>query len=167
MPFIFVHTGDMPQQAANSGFLGHQTKFGCRSCYVPKQACGNLEYDVVVKGRYHFEAKERRSRGDKIKGIKKRKEFFKSHCLQLEPSPLETLTPALDIISSRSYDIPHSEWKGLGRLLQDLLIEMILAPQGQREYSFLFQQFARPAGWRRIQSPKNHRGSWSLSALLY
>jgi hypothetical protein len=97
------------------------------------------------------------------KKSKKKKEFFKSHGLQLEPSPLETLTPALNLILNRSYDIPHSEWKGLGRLLQDLLMDMILTPRGQREYSFLFQQFTRPAGWPRIQSPKNHRGSWSLS----
>ena len=41
----------------------------------------------------------------------------------------------------------------------------VLTPQGQREYSFLFQQFSRPVGWPRNQSPKNHRGSWSLSEL--
>jgi hypothetical protein len=73
MAFIFVYTGDMPQQAANSGFLGHQAKIGCRSCYAPEQSRGDLEYDVVMKGRYHFESKEKRNRGDKIQEIQKKK----------------------------------------------------------------------------------------------
>lgn len=50
----------------------------------------------------------RTSRGGKIEESRKRKEFFRFNGLQLESSPLETLTSALNMALSRSYDIPHS-----------------------------------------------------------
>jgi len=34
--FIMAFTGDMPQQAANSGALSHNAKIGCRTCYCPR-----------------------------------------------------------------------------------------------------------------------------------
>ena len=34
--FLMAITGDMPQQAANSGLFSHRIVIGCRSCYCPK-----------------------------------------------------------------------------------------------------------------------------------
>ena len=83
--------------------------------------------------------------------------------LRAEPSPLEDLAPALDIILSRAYDIPHSEWKGLGKQLHQLLIDSVLTPVGLSGYVSAFQHFHIPLNWPRIQNPRNHHGSWSLS----
>jgi hypothetical protein len=60
------------------------------------------------------------------------------------------------------YDIPHSEWKVLGENLQELLTS-VLTPDGLLDYVSAFLHFPVPEHWTRIQNPKTHVGSWSLS----
>ena len=67
------------------------------------------------------------------------------------------------MILSRTYDIPHSEWKGLGKNLHKLLLDSILTPSGVSGYTSAFLHFPVPAHWPRIQNPKTHFRSWSLS----
>ena len=163
--FVLCYTGDMPQQAANCGFLAHNAHIGCRICRCPKEKRGDLQYDIILNGRYHYDVVQQRKEGQNILASGERDEFWRSHGLQPEPCYLQTLTPALDLVLSRAFDTPHSEWKGLGRLLQDLLFEVILTPSAQRKYSSAFRKFLTPSHWPRIQNPKTHRGSWSLSEL--
>ena len=163
--FVLCYTGDMPQQAANCGFLAQNAQIGCRICRCPKEKRGDLNYDIILNGRYHHEILQQREQGQELLLSGERDEFWRSHGLQPEPSYLQFLTPALDLVLSRAFDIPHSEWKGLGRVMQDLLFEVILTPTGQREYASAFRQFTTPQHWPRIQNPKTHRGSWSLSEL--
>jgi hypothetical protein len=163
MMFVLAYTGDMPQQAANGGFLSHRGIIGCRTCYCPQENRGNLSYDIVSNGRYYYETLGKRKEGNGRPTAKERETFWKERGLLSEPSPLQTLTPALDLILSLPYDIPHSEWKGVGGLLHDLLFDGILAPRGQSAYTLAFQHFVNPVGWPHIQSPSTHRGSWSLS----
>ena len=61
------------------------------------------------------------------------------------------------MILGRPYDIPHSEWKGLGRRLQELLITEILSTKGIKAYFSAFQKFSRPLSWPQIQSPKHFK----------
>jgi hypothetical protein len=143
--FVLCYTGDMPQQAANCGFLAHNAHIGCRICRCPKEKRGDLKYDIILNGRYHHEILQQREQGQKLLLSGERDEFWRSHGLQPEPSYLQFLTPALDLVLSRAFDIPHSEWKGLGRVMQDLLFEVILTPTGQREYASAFRQFITPA----------------------
>ena len=164
-PFILCYTGDMPQMAANSGFLSHRAHIGCRFCYVKPDERPKLDYDTVLNGRYHFEVQMQRKEGSAFTTAKQRKNHLKDHGLQESCSPFEHLTPAVDLVMSRTCDIPHSEWKGLSRVLQDLLMEEILTAQGRRAYVKAFQHFPMPTGWPRIQNPSTHRGSWSLSEL--
>jgi hypothetical protein len=161
--FVLCYTGDMPQQAVNCGFLGHNARIGCRICRCPKEKRGDMRYDITTNGRYHHEIIRQREEGQKLLLSDERDKFWRSHGLQPEPCYLQSLTPALDLVLSRVFDTPHSEWKGLGRIMQDLLFEVILTPSGQREYSLAFRQFITPRHWPRIQNPKTHRGSWSLS----
>jgi hypothetical protein len=161
--FVLAYTGDMPQQAANGGFLSHRGIIGCRSCYCPQTKRGDLDYDVVLNGRYHYETLRKRQEGNELPTATEQKDFWRENGLLPKPSPLESLTPALDLILGRPYDIPHSEWKGLGGILHDLLFECILTPRGQSAYQLAFQHFVGPVGWPHIQSPSTHRGSWSLS----
>ena len=64
--------------------------------------------------------------------------------------------PALDLVLSRSCDIPHSEWKGLSRILQDLLFDVILTPRGRAGYESAFRTFIYPSSWPCIQNPESH-----------
>ena len=161
--FTMAFTGDMPQQAANSGALSHNAKIGCRTCYCPRDKKWNLLYDVISHGRYHHNTLLKRQKGNAIQQKSEREKFWKANGLLPDPSPLEDLCPALDLILSRPYDIPHSEWKGLGKNLQELLMESILTPLGLSSYMSAFQHFPVPDDWPQIQNPRTHLGSWSLS----
>jgi hypothetical protein len=79
-----------------------------------------------------------------------------------EESPYVDLCPSLDLIRSRPLDAPHSEWRGLGRILQALLIQEILTKAGASAYLQAFQKFPFRHNWPRIQSPL-YIWSWSLS----
>ena len=96
----------------------------------PKDKRADLSYDIILNGRYHYEIDQQREQGQRILASTRRDEFWRSHGLQPEPSCLQSLIPALDLTMSRAYDVPHSEWKGLGRLMHDILIEVILKPMG-------------------------------------
>jgi hypothetical protein len=157
--FTMAFTGDMPQQAANSGALSHNAKIGCRTCYCPRNKKWNLLYDVISHGRYHHDTLLKRQKGNTIRQKSEREKFWKTNGLLPDPSPLEDLCPALDLILSRPYDIPHSEWKGLGKNLQELLMESILTPLGLSSYMLAFQHFAVPDDWPQIQNPRTHLGS--------
>lgn len=160
--FVLAFTGDMPQQAANAGFLTHNAKFGCRSCYCPKDTRQDLSFDVVLDGRYHHETRSKRWQGAAITG-KRQQDFWQKYGMRASESPMVKLGPALDLILTRTYDIPHSEWKGLGRLMQELLIDTLLTKRGVQQYLRVFQSFPTPKPWPRIQSPARYIQSWSLS----
>lgn len=159
---VIAFTADMPQQAANSGALAHRANIGCRSCYCPKERRGDMDYDIVENGRYYSEVALKRLHGQGIKSKTQCNEFFRSHGLQKQISPLEELVPSLDVTLGCAYDIPHSEWKGLGQSLQKVLCDSILNSHGLQAYYAAFQKFIIPVQWSRIQSPQ-HQRSWSLS----
>ena len=81
---------------------------------------------------------------------------------EAEP-PIASLTPSLDLIQTRAYDAPHSEWRGLGRILQNLLFSAMLTKEGGLRYIKEFQTFVYLYGWPRIQSPAFYIWSWSLA----
>ena len=63
------------------------------------------------------------------------------------------LATSLDVVMSKPYDAPHSEWRGIGRELQSLLFSTILSKVGCKAYLRAFQKFQYPPQWPRIQSP--------------
>jgi hypothetical protein len=161
--FVMAFSGDMPQQAANGGFLSHNAEFGCRTCYCPSNEKGDLQYDVVFNGRYHHETHQKRNKGNAIAEVTRRNKYWTSKGLLPNTSPLEQLTPALDLILAQTYDTPHSEWKGLGKILHRLLNKSILTSSGLSRYVSAFQRFVTPVDWPHIQSPETHLKSWSMS----
>ena len=56
---VYAHTmtyiGDMPQQQANSGNKSQRATRGCRFCYITEDERGNLDYDIITNGRFHFQ----------------------------------------------------------------------------------------------------------------
>ncbi|PYH93714.1 hypothetical protein BO71DRAFT_278728, partial [Aspergillus ellipticus CBS 707.79] len=131
---IIAFTGDMPQQAKNSGAQSYSAEFGCRTCYCPKNSRHDLKFDSLLCGRYHFEIKSFRKYAESLSSPAKQIQFLSSKGLLPHPSPLELLAPSLDLVLSRPYDIPHSDWKGLGLRLQSFMLR-ILNPQGTKKYS--------------------------------
>lgn len=159
---VLALTADMPQQATNSGSLSHQAKIGCRSCYCPNELYRDLTYDAVTNGQYHFETCIKHGRATGIARQGDQASYLQSVGLRPKPSPLEDLMPSVDLQLACAYDIPHSEWKGLGEKLQDMLCCDMLTSNGVQSYFSAFQAFMPPASWPQIQSPQ-HRFSWSLS----
>lgn len=160
--FAITFLGDMPQQADNAGFMRHSARMGCRSCFCPKEERGNLNFDIVGNGRYHWETIQQREYADSLDNADL-KIFIRDTGVRLEVPPIAKLAPALDLIQSRPYDAPHSEWRGLGRILQGFLMTSILSKRGVSAYLKTFQNFQFPPGWKRIQSPAFYIWSWSLS----
>ena len=160
--FAMTFLGDMPQQADNGGFMRHTATMGCRTCFCPKDERANLDFDTTAKGRYHWETTQQREMAEDLDGAEL-KAFIQDTGIRLEAPSIAKLAPSLDLIQSRAYDAPHSEWRGLGRILQGFLMTTILTKRGSTAYLRAFQQFRFPPGWKRIQSPAYYIWSWSLS----
>jgi hypothetical protein len=73
------------------------------------------------------------------------------------------LSPSLDTIRSVPADPPHACLQGLVRMSQNILINYILNADQHGAYSKAFSTCPMPPGWKRIQNPIRHRGSWDLS----
>ena len=159
---ILLITGDMPQQADNSGFLQHSACMGCRTCLCPSTERGNLDFDVTTTGRYHQETVAARENAQRMSKTGQKK-YLQSLGMRAEVPAMVQLSPTLDLIMSRAYDAPHSEWRGLGRIIQSLLFSSILSKEGAKQYLHAFQRFPYPPGWSKIQSPAYYIWSWSLS----
>ena len=160
--FIISLIGDMPEMAENGGFAHHSAQKGCRSCFCPKNSRGDLDFDTVTNGRTHFETIRQREFAKQLVGDDL-KVFLKDAGLRAEQPAMVRLCPALDLIQTRTYDAPHSEWRGLGRILHSFLVTTMLSKRGNTEYLKAFQNFQYPPGWPHIQSPTYYIGSWSLS----
>ncbi|RDW84612.1 hypothetical protein BP6252_02202 [Coleophoma cylindrospora] len=160
--FPIVLTGDMPQAADNSGFMRHNAERGCRACKCTSHERADLDYDVVANGRYHFDTIFLRKKGDTIHGRQTRSRFFRKLGMREEAPAIAKISPALDLILGRGYDAPHSEWRGIGRVIIGFLFNEILTKTGQIKFTKALQQIPFPANWPRIQSPF-HLFSWSLS----
>ncbi len=160
---VVAFLGDMKQQQASAGFLSPRATFSCRFCDTGFQDRGNLRRDIVSHGRYHHDVLALRQQSLTINGKTKRIAFLSKHGLKPQSSPLQNLTPALDLIMGCPPDPAHSEYYGLVRKVYPLLYTKILTTRAATEFTTLFHDFPFPSGWARIQSPAVHMGSWSMS----
>lgn len=162
LSFVMTFLGDMPQQADNGGFFRHSAKHGCRTCFCSKEDRGNLEYDTIDNGRTHLHTLFLWEDMKHMNGVQRQMQMRKAG-MKSEPPVVMRLAPALDLIQSRAYDAPHSEWRGLGRIFHSFLLSSILSKRGSASYLRSFQTFCFPSGWPRIGSPTLYIWSWSLS----
>ncbi|PYH90757.1 hypothetical protein BO71DRAFT_461601 [Aspergillus ellipticus CBS 707.79] len=109
IPSIIVLTGDMPQQAKNSGVLSYSANLGCRTCYYPQHKRHLSNYDMIFHGRYHLQMQAFREQGACYIISKEQKQYFIIKGIQPYRSPVETFIPTLDLVLGRPYDIPHSD----------------------------------------------------------
>jgi hypothetical protein len=69
--FSILLISDMLQGADNSGFMRHNAYIGCRACFCKNPDRGNLEFDVVIEGRYYFDIVYFREEGQDLEGREK------------------------------------------------------------------------------------------------
>lgn len=163
--FTFCFTGDMPQQQKNSGMLTQRANYGCRSCMVTKEQRGNVNFDLLVNGRYHHQQMAMRRHMNQMTKAAQRVRYSKSTGLDPEPliPPLQRLAPACDLILSRPADPAHSEFNGITNLAHETIINDVLTPFAQITYVKLLRRFPFPPGWPHLQNPKRYLGSYKLT----
>ena len=145
--YIYIFTGDMPAQNKAGGFKSQVANYGCRSCLISASERGDLDFDVVRMGRYHHHMIQLRSLAKTMtKNSKRYKDFCAEWGFSENPSALIDVTPALDIIRSRPADPAHSEFYGLAKQSQKILIEAVLSPTGRITYAQELRSFPFPPG---------------------
>ena len=105
---------------------------GCGYCLIPSGIREDLEYDIVQNGRYHQNHKDARAKLPTMKS-RERTKFMGSIGLSKDDTPLLNIALALDIIQTRPSDVGHSEYRGIGKISQELLCTAILTEKAQAE----------------------------------
>ncbi|RPA93134.1 hypothetical protein L873DRAFT_1598834, partial [Choiromyces venosus 120613-1] len=125
--------GDMPQQAENMGFKKQNALFGCQLCLIPSKIYGDLDYNTISKGRYHFEVCRLRKDilSSEVLSKDGKAQLLKNLGMQPLDPPIWKMFPPLDLIRGATIDSPHADVQGIGRLSQELLIEYILVRKYQ------------------------------------
>ena len=106
--FTFELINNMLQQTNNSEFLRHNVEKNCRSCFVSKKKKANLDFDVIIYDKYHFETIQQRTNAEQMTD-KNRNNYLKKTNFQLKASMIVRLCSSLNLIRSRAYDISHSK----------------------------------------------------------
>ena len=114
--FAISFLKDISQQANNARFMRYTIKMGYRSYRCLKEERGNLNYDIEVNNRYYTETLQQRQYVEEL-NASKRQAFVRDTEIRLTSPPIAKLAPALNLIQSRLYDVPYSEWRGLDRIL--------------------------------------------------
>ncbi|MCJ1360231.1 MAG: hypothetical protein MMC33_010234 [Icmadophila ericetorum] len=159
--FALCYVGDMPQQNENSGIRHQGARHGCRRCKANREGRGDVLFDIILNGRYHEQLIRQRKYLNTLNKTGKT-EYCRATGLSEKPSPLEKISPALDLGRSRPGNPAHAEYAGMGKRLQDLLFEAILMNRAQEAYVRVLQNFKFLAGWPRFQSPVTNLDSWRM-----
>lgn len=131
-------------------------------CYADQDTRDDMSFDTCVHGRYHHQTHYKRACGASM-NVTQRTIHFRKHGLAAEPSALQTMTPALDLIVSCPADPAHSEFAGIVRRIMPVLCKDILTKQALENFTAQFRAFPFPPGLGRIQSPATHMKSWTMS----
>lgn len=169
--FTLCYTGDMPQQAENAGFKGPRANKFCRVCFEGTRniseeinMMSTLDADIVTHGRYHMQTKLMHQKMNSIKAAGHREQYGTQWGISDPHPPLETISPALDLILTRPPDAAHSEYGGLTNALHLLLRDAVLTKPSRFEYAAVLRSWPFPPGSQRLQSPIYHLSSYNLSS---
>ena len=160
--FVFDLIKNLFQQIDNSEFLRHNVQKSCRSCFVFKKVKTNLNFDIIINDRYHFEILNQREYATQLVDENQRM-FLRKIELQLKTLVIDRLCSVLNLIQNKAYDVFHSKWKKFERILQSFLIEFIFFKREDTKYLKVFHNFRFFLDWSFIQSLKYYVWSWFLS----
>lgn len=120
---MLAFIADMAQQQLNASALAVSANLGCRSCDVPASKRGDLEYDVNVNARSHYEMTRLRRALNEQPTATARKAFSSEHGIHQEPAAVRHIAPTLDLIQGRPGDTAHSDLGGITKMLHQLLLD--------------------------------------------
>ncbi|KAI0483356.1 hypothetical protein GGR56DRAFT_663844 [Xylariaceae sp. FL0804] len=150
---ILAITGDMPQQAANSGVLGPVANQGYRFCGINSKNRGNLEFNTVLKARAHNLLERQRRHMDELPTKMAKINYGRTHGIAAEGPGFAYIAPALDLIAGRPSNAAHSEFAGITKMIHQVLLDQALKPTAVVEYCKVLRRMPFPPGWPSIQSP--------------
>ena len=160
--FALGFTGDLAEQNTSAGFLKFNATVGGRNCNILTKNMGNLDFDIIHNGRFHFLTEFDRQKAlnmPKSKGLM----YTRSRGMHLnQPAIQRFLSPSVDLCRMFVHAAAHSEWQGLLRNAVDVLFEHAIQPSIIHSLAKAFHVCELPAGWGRIQNPIRHRNSWGL-----
>jgi len=145
--------------------MSQNARLGCRNCLINQldHGRGNLEYDIIANSRYHHETMRLRTLMDMTTTLRAKTKIASDYGFDTEsPIPLQTISPALDIILGRPGDPAYSEFSGIAKLAHQLLIDAILTKPAAQQYAQTLRSFPFPLGWSRLPSPISYLGSYVL-----
>ncbi|KAJ4199790.1 hypothetical protein NW759_016000 [Fusarium solani] len=136
--FTMCFLGDMLQQDKDSAFKGPRGLKFCRFCFVGTKQVkegGILSLNTKQHSRYHFQHLKMRQALKQGPNASQKSAYATQWGLSDIPLPLRHLTPALNVIMTRSPDPAHSEFKGLPNLMHKALLDVILTNSAKAEYT--------------------------------
>lgn len=164
---VLVYLSNILQQNENSRTLGPTATFGCRSYLIPKEKRSDLYFDIISQRRFYYKHQRIReyidtSQGRDVSTKAKVKLYRQQFRIALDILALYQLSPALNIILSRSADLAYLEYNGLSQLMYNLLIKAELLLVAQIEYTKLLYNFLLPASQGKLQLPIYYLSSYTL-----
>ena len=106
--FELTLINNMFQQINNNEFLHHFARKECRSCYYSKKERKNLEYDVIVDGKYHREVINQRKYVNDLTS-KNKNIYLQEIKIKKNSSSIARLVFTLNFILFRTYNAFHFE----------------------------------------------------------
>ena len=145
--FIMTFLKNMSQQTNNTKFFRHNVIMKCRTCLCSKNDRNDLNYDVIVNDRYHWNIVRQR---DQIQNLSKKKQkiFVQKTNIKINFFFMIRFVFLLNFVLSRSYDFFHFEWKNINKIMHNFLLLFILS----KKIFFLktFQTFRYSFDWSHI-----------------
>ena len=160
--FIMTFLKNMSQQTNNAEFFRHNAVMKCQICLCSKSDRDDLNYDVIVNDRYHWNIIRQRDQAQNL-STRKQKVFVQKTNIKIESSFMIRLVFSLNLVLSRSYDFSHFEWRNINRIMHDFFLSFVLNKKESFFYLKSFQTFRYSSDWSHIQNFIAHMWSWFFS----
>lgn len=113
---------------------------------ISKEQRGNLEYDTVAGGRYHFQNINIRKMASGIRTKRGREQLLPGLGMEMEQTSLMSIAPSMNINMYCPSDPCHSEYAGISKLAHTLFVEDILCESGREKFHSVLRTFQFPPG---------------------
>lgn len=117
--------GDMVQQNQNAGCLSVAGNLGCRACVIHSINRGDLNFDVVLNARSHYELLRQRRALDGLPTKGRKDVFSTKYGISVTKPAVVNISPALDLVAGRPGDTAHSEFNGITKMVHQLLLDAV------------------------------------------
>jgi hypothetical protein len=157
-----IITADLPQGNDIAGVLRHNAKYGCRSCYAPKESLTDFSFDIILNSRYHQITDNHFKEIQELNSNHARIQRSAELGLQLHPGPLDPF------LYNRHLYTPQDPYHAVAGIVTRLLdcTCSVLTSQGESRLIQYWKTFEIPGKWSRLPNPIKHRHSFMMSDIL-